>query len=114
MRAKKCFVQNAAVAVLVILLLFSFNATGARPNVLFLFSDDQRCDTIAALGNKNIRTPNLDSLVQAGTAFTRNYYMGGSQPAVCAPSRAMLMSGRTINRIKENLAGIPTWPEQFS
>jgi len=84
-----------------------------RPNVLFLFSDDQRFDTIAALGNSHIRTPNLDRLSREGTTFTRAYIMGGLQGAVCMPSRAMLMSGRTLFRIKENLAGQATWPEEF-
>lgn len=84
-----------------------------RPNVLFLFSDDQRCDTIAALGNRCIRTPHLDRLAKDGMAFTRTYYMGGLQGAVCAPSRAMLLSGRTLFRVKENLAGQQTWPEVF-
>src|SRR5690349_7790004 len=41
------------------------------PNVLLLLSDDQRPDTIHALGNRVIRTPNLDRLVEAGTTFTR-------------------------------------------
>ncbi|MGH7223867.1 MAG: sulfatase-like hydrolase/transferase, partial [Gemmataceae bacterium] len=68
------------------------DATAKRhPNVLFLFSDDQRADTLAALGNKHIQTPNLDRLVREGTACTRAYCMGGTQPAVCLPSRAMLM-----------------------
>ena len=87
-------------------------ATG-RPNVLFLFSDDQRCDTIAALGNRYIRTPHLDRLAKDGMVFTRTYYMGGMHGAVCAPSRAMLLSGRTLFRVKENLAGQQTWPELF-
>jgi hypothetical protein len=39
-----------------------------RPNVLFLFADDQRADTIHALGNEVIRTPNLDRLVGTGMA----------------------------------------------
>ena len=43
----------------------------SRPNVLFLFADDQRADTIAALGNPIIRTPNLDRLVRGGVAFSR-------------------------------------------
>lgn len=84
-----------------------------RPNVLFIFSDDQRADTIAALGNTHVTTPNLDRLVRAGTAFTRAYCMGAQQGAVCVPSRAMLMSGRTLFRIKENLEGQGTWPEEF-
>ena len=85
----------------------------ARPNILFLFSDDQRADTIAVLGNRHIHTPNLDRLVREGTTFTRAYCMGAQQGAVCVPSRAMLMSGRTLFRIKENMDGLPTWPEQF-
>ena len=47
-----------------------------RPNILFLFSDDQRADTIACLGNEHIRTPTLDRLAQSGTVFTRAYCMG--------------------------------------
>ena len=41
-----------------------------HPNVLLLLSDDQRPDTIHALGNRVIRTPHLDRLVEAGTTFT--------------------------------------------
>jgi arylsulfatase A-like enzyme len=84
-----------------------------RPNVLFLFSDDQRADTLAALGNKHLATPNLDRLVREGTACTRAYCMGAMQGAVCVPSRAMLMSGRTLFRVNVNLKGQPTWPEMF-
>jgi arylsulfatase A-like enzyme len=86
----------------------------APPNVLFLFSDDQRSDTIAALGNKHIHTPNLDRLVHEGTSFTRAYCMGAQQGAVCVPSRAMLMSGRTLFRVDTNLKGQTTWPEMFA
>ena len=68
----------------------------ARPNILLLLSDDQRADTIAALGNPQISTPNLDRLVREGTAFTRAYCMGSMQGAVCVPSRAMLLTGRTL------------------
>jgi arylsulfatase A-like enzyme len=68
----------------------------AKPNVLFLFTDDQRADTIAALGNPHIKTPNLDRLVQSGFAFTNAYCMGGTRPAVCLPSRTMLHSGRSL------------------
>jgi hypothetical protein len=58
-----------------------------RPNVLFLFADDQRADTIAALGNSVIKTPNLDRLVKRGDTFDRAYMQGGLQGATCAPSR---------------------------
>jgi arylsulfatase A-like enzyme len=84
------------------------------PNVLILFSDDQRADTIAALGNPHIRTPNLDRLARRGTALTRAYCMGAMQGAVCVPSRAMLLSGRTLFRVPMNLEGVVTWPEMFA
>jgi arylsulfatase A-like enzyme len=70
------------------------------PNILFFFTDDQRYDTIHALGNPRIVTPAMDSLVDTGTAFTHAHIMGGSVGAVCMPSRAMLMTGRTLYRIE--------------
>ncbi|MFB0525792.1 MAG: sulfatase-like hydrolase/transferase, partial [Phycisphaerae bacterium] len=66
-----------------------------KPNILFFFTDDQRFDTIGALGNEHIITPNMDSLVRNGTTFTNAYIMGSMSGAVCVPSRAMLMTGRT-------------------
>lgn len=70
-----------------------------QPNVLFILTDDQRHDTIHALGNREIRTPTMDRLVAEGTAFTNACIMGGSHPAVCMPSRAMIMTGRTLFRL---------------
>ena len=72
------------------------SAFAEKPNVMFFFTDDQRHDTIHALGNESIRTPNIDSLVENGVAFTNAYIMGGSSPAVCSPSRACLFSGLTL------------------
>jgi arylsulfatase A-like enzyme len=71
------------------------SAAAERPNILFLFADDQRADTIAAWGNPHIRTPNLDRLAASGFSFRSNYCFGGNSGAVCVPSRAMLMTGRT-------------------
>src|SRR5436190_22998141 len=64
-----------------------------RPNVVFLFADDMRTDSIGALGNPVVKTPNLDRLVNRGFAFTNAYCLGGNSPAVCTPSRNMLLSG---------------------
>ncbi len=66
-----------------------FGADSPRPNVLLIVSDDQRPDTIAALGNTTIRTPNLDRLVQRGTAFTR----ATCANPICTPSRAEILTG---------------------
>ena len=90
-----------------------FAAEDSRPNVLFLFADDQRADTIAALGNPIIRTPNLDRIVHGGIAFHRAYMQGGFNGATCVPSRAMLLSGRNLFHIDEKLMRDETWPEAF-
>lgn len=82
-----------------------------RLNVLFLLADDQRFDTIHALGNDVIQTPHLDRLAQRGFVFTNNYVMGSMNPAVCLPSRAMAMSGRTLWRVPGSLQGVTIWPE---
>ena len=80
------------------------------PNVLFLLSDDQRPDTIAALGNHHIKTPNLDRLVREGTVFNRAYCMGSMRGAVCLPSRTMILTGRTLFRI-DPTPDIPIFPK---
>jgi arylsulfatase A-like enzyme len=70
------------------------DGTARSPNVIFLFADDQRADTIGAHGNPHIRTPNLDRLVEGGFSFRRNYCAGSFSGAVCVASRAMLMTGK--------------------
>jgi hypothetical protein len=65
-------------------------------NIIVLLSDDQRYDTIAAWGNKDIITPNLDFLAKNGTSFTQTHVFGGLSGAICQPSRAMLLTGRTL------------------
>ena len=70
----------------------------SKPNILFIFADDQCFETINALGNQEIETPNLDRLVRQGTTFTHCYNMGGWNGAICVASRTMLNTGRFIWR----------------
>lgn len=85
-----------------------------KPNLLFILTDDQRADTIRALGNRHIHTPALDRLVRAGTSFREAHIMGSPRHgAVCQPSRAMLLSGRSVFRVREDLQDTDTWPEQL-
>ncbi|MFW6058638.1 MAG: sulfatase, partial [Phycisphaeraceae bacterium] len=60
-----------------------------RPNVLFIMTDQQRFDTIAALGNPHIHTPNMDRLVRRGVACTNAY----STCPVCVPARYTIRTG---------------------
>jgi arylsulfatase A-like enzyme len=62
----------------------------SHPNILWICTDQQRYDTINALGNPFINTPWLDSLVESGVAFEQAY----SQSPVCTPSRAAFLTGR--------------------
>ncbi len=75
----------------------------SQPNVLFLLADDMRADSIAALGNSEVITPNLDALVSRGAVFTNAYCLGGNSAAVCTPSRNMLLSGNTYFRWRDFL-----------
>lgn len=61
-----------------------------RPNILWFCTDQQRFDTIRALGNKCINTPNLDRLIKEGVTFTNAF----TQSPVCTPSRACFLTGR--------------------
>jgi len=61
-----------------------------KPNVLFVMTDQQRFDTIAALGNSITYTPNMDRLVRRGVAFTNAY----TPCPVCLPARYSLHTGR--------------------
>ena len=64
-----------------------------RPNLVFLFADDQCFSTVHALNNPEVETPNLDRLVAGGTTFTHAYNMGSWSGAVCVASRTMLNTG---------------------
>ena len=67
-----------------------------RPNFLFLFTDDQTFQAVNALGNPEVKTPNMDRLVAKGVTFTRCFNQGSFSGAVCIASRAMLNTGRFL------------------
>lgn len=85
-----------------------------KPNVLFLFADDQRADALGASGNPYIQTPNLDQLASEGSRFENAYVMGGNHGAVCAASRAMLLSGKSLFHVYDKLEGERTMPMDFA
>ena len=83
-------------ALLAVIGLTRFASAAEQPNILFIFADDQCYDTINALGNQEVETPNLDRLVRRGVTFTRTYNQGSWSGAVCIASRMMLNSGRFV------------------
>ena len=78
-----------------------------QPNLLFIYTDEQRADTMAAYGNARIETPNFNRLADESVVFERAYV---SQP-VCTPSRSTLLTGQWphTNGLTEN--NIPLRPE---
>ena len=75
---------------------FATAADQSKPNIVFIFADDQCFQTINALGYDEVQTPNLDRLARRGTTFTHAYNMGSWSGAVCVASRTMLNSGRSV------------------
>lgn len=71
--------------------LFYNLAWAAKPNVLFLLSDDHSAPFLGAYGNKDVRTPNIDQLASEGIRFDRMFVTSPS----CVPSRVGLMTGRS-------------------
>ena len=68
----------------------------SKPNILFIFADDQTYESICALGYDEVETPNLDRLVRNGVTFTHAYNQGSWSGAVCIASRCMLNTGRFL------------------
>ena len=78
-----------------------------RPNILWICTDQQRYDTIGALGNDHINTPNIDRLVQEGVAFTHAY----CQNPICTPSRASFLTGMYPSSVHACMNGNDYWAD---
>ncbi|MGB0766362.1 MAG: arylsulfatase [Phycisphaeraceae bacterium] len=70
------------------------------PNIIYIYADDLGYGELGSYGQSKIKTPHLDNLASNGTRFTRHY----SGAPVCAPSRAVLMTGIDTGRnyIRDN------------
>jgi arylsulfatase len=79
-----------------------------RPNILWYCTDQQRFDTIGALGNPHVHTPTLDRLVAEGVAFTHAY----CQSPICTPSRASFLTGRYPSAVRVNTNGNTHFPPE--
>ncbi len=109
------YIKATVVIITIVYLLTGFTFSSCTnkannpklPNIVFVFADDQRANTIHALGNGEIITPNLDRLAAEGIYFTNTYIMGSYSAAVCQPSRAMLLTGKYLNNLTEDGARIP-------
>lgn len=93
-------------------------ALAQRPNFLVIITDDQTYDTIHALNNTEIHTPNMDNLAKRGVVFTHAFNPGSWSGAVCVASRTMILTGQTLFHAARNMAYLDEWaqfkvPEAF-
>jgi len=72
-----------------LLSVYTFAGSSSRPNIIFLLSDDQRWDSPGCLGNKTVKTPEIDRLAQEGIRFTNSFVTF----SVSAASRAVILTG---------------------
>ena len=90
-------------------------ALAARPNVLFILTDDQRWDCMSCAGHPWLKTPNMDRLAAEGARF-RNAFVTTS---LCSPSRASYLSGLyahshgVINNFTDYPNNLPSLPKQL-
>jgi arylsulfatase A-like enzyme len=87
-------------SVILLLALGTSLQAGERPNILLVYVDDLGFGDLGSYGHPVIQTPNIDALAESGLRFTSNY----SPSALCSPSRAGLLTGRTPYR-----TGIRSW-----
>lgn len=69
-------------------------AQPSRPNIVFLLTDDQRGDTLGCMGNKIVRTPQVDRLAAEGVVFDNCFVT----TSICMTNRACIFSGQYAAR----------------
>lgn len=75
-----------------------------RPNVLFIFTDQQTLKAMSCAGNPHVHTPYMDSLAAGGVRFEGSYCTS----PVCSPARASLLTGRMPHEIGVDHNELPT------
>lgn len=80
----------------------------AKPlNIVLFMCDDLRWDALSGMGHPQVKTPHIDQLMKAGTAFTRCTIPGSTSGAVCMPSRAMVHTGKSLFELEETGRSVP-------
>src|SRR5262249_34923762 len=89
-------------SLLLVVLMPGLAVAEARPNILFVFTDDHAAHAIGAYGSENNKHPHTDRLAREGMLF-RNCFCTNS---ICAPSRAVILTGKHshINGVIDNVA----------
>jgi arylsulfatase A-like enzyme len=114
--------KNLKILIFIVFCTLSCNKEQKSPNFIFIYTDDQRFDTVGIIGNNQVITPNLDKLAKSGAVLSNAYNMGAWHGAVCVASRAMIISGKSVWRAKDEVSRpieeqesviSNTWPRLF-
>ena len=114
--------RNLKILIFIAFCTLSCNKEQKSPNFIFIYTDDQRFDTVGIIGNNQVITPNLDKLAKSGAVLSNAYNMGAWHGAVCVASRAMIISGKSVWRAKDEVSRpieeqesviSNTWPRLF-
>ena len=89
---------------------FGTNLYGAKPNVIFIFSDDHATQAISAYGSKINQTPNIDRIAREGALFGANFCTN----SICGPSRASILTGKHSHKNGFKRNGNRFDPEQMT
>ncbi len=124
-RMKKSFLLGR-LSLLLSGVLMMLSPAAEKPNIVFIITDDQSADAVAAsklwgAETSGLQTPHLDRLYQNGTVFRQAYNMGAWHGAVCVASRSMLMTGRFVwntraqekSKFSDMLAREKTWSQRM-
>ena len=78
------------IAMFLITAMLGSIAAAARPNIVFIFSDDHATQAIGAYGSQINRTPNIDRIAREGAVFYNSFCAN----SICGPSRACILTGK--------------------
>lgn len=86
-----------------------------RPNILFLFTDQQRADSLGCYGNPVCQTPHIDRLAAEGVRFSQAY----TPTSICTPARASILTGvmphkhRLLANFERNVGYLTELPDEM-
>jgi len=83
---------------LIFVAMSGFTQSAQKPNIIYIFTDQQSASMMSCAGNKWLKTPAMDYIAENGVRFTRAYVTN----PVCTPSRISLMTGRFPSYFKDD------------
>ncbi|MRI00845.1 sulfatase-like hydrolase/transferase [Kriegella sp. EG-1] len=82
----------------ILIVSFSYAQSSNKPNIIYIFTDQQHARMMSCAGNEWLKTPAMDYIAESGVRFTRAYVTN----PVCTPSRMSLMTGRFPGAFKDD------------